>query len=124
MVTLSYSLLIWPVSSGNTEPIVVSQCKRPFSMSMADKVAVIDLVQEPIWKTSFVVNGVGLPSLRTPTAANSQIFPFLLTMVASPGKPYFARTASRALVLFSKGSLGAASARKPAAANSEASERQ
>ena len=58
-VTSSYRLSIFPFNSGKTSAMVVSQRSFPSSMNIAASVAVMDLVQEPIWNWSLVVTRVG-----------------------------------------------------------------
>src|SRR5664279_5043170 len=78
-------------------------------MKIAASVAVMDLVQEPMWNTSLVVTGVASPHLRIPTATRSQIRPSFTTTTASAGRSCLLRMASRAGVI-SAGVVGAADA--------------
>ena len=82
-VTFAYRAFILPLSSGKTSPMVVSQRSLPSSMRVAASVAVMDLVQEPMWNRSLLLTSVESPALRTPAAARSQISPFLATTIAS-----------------------------------------
>src|SRR5580698_1760479 len=63
---------------------------------MPASVAVMDLVQEPMWKTSLVVMGVGSPVFRAPTATRSHTTPSFTTTTARAGRLYFLRMVSMA----------------------------